>query len=69
MLIRPGLEAADKAGAQTCVEASQTGLPLCMRYQWGPVDEMVIDMILYGEQQETGMALGIVKTMVRGHAA
>ena len=48
MLIRPGLEAADKAGAKTFIEASPSGLPLYLRHGWEPVDEMVIDMRPHG---------------------
>lgn len=48
MLIRPGLEAADKAGAQTYIEASHAGLPLYLKHGWEPVDEMVIDMRPHG---------------------
>ena len=48
MLIRPGLEAADKAGAQTYIEASPDGLPLYLRHGWEPVDKMEIDMEKYG---------------------
>lgn len=48
MLIRPGLEAADKAGAQTYIEASPFGLPLYLRHGWEQVDEMVIDTRPYG---------------------
>ena len=48
MLIRPGLEAADKAGGKTYIEASPAGLGLYMKYGWEPVDELVIDMIPYG---------------------
>ena len=48
MLIRPGLEAADEAGAQTYIEASPSGLPLYLRHGWEQVDEMVIDMTPYG---------------------
>lgn len=48
MLIRPGLEAADKAGAQTYIEASPDGLPLYIKHGWEPVDKMVIDMAKYG---------------------
>lgn len=44
MLIRPGLEDADKAGAQTYIEASPDGLPLYLKHGWEPVDNMVIDM-------------------------
>ncbi|KAF6225891.1 hypothetical protein HO133_009893 [Letharia lupina] len=44
MLIRPGLEDADKAGAQTYIEASPDGLPLYLKHGWEPVDKMVIDM-------------------------
>lgn len=50
MLIRPGLEAADKAGAQTYIEASPAGLPLYLRHGWEQVDEMVINMRPYGGQ-------------------
>ena len=48
MLIRPGLEAADKAGANTFIEASPSGLPLYLRHGWEPVDEIVIDMRPHG---------------------
>ncbi len=48
MLIRPGLEAADKAGMQTYIEASPDGLPLYLRLGWEPVDEMVLEMGKYG---------------------
>lgn len=48
MLIRPGLDAADKAGAQTYIEASPDGLPLYLKFGWEPVDEMVIDMGKHG---------------------
>lgn len=48
MLIRPGLEAADKADAQTYIEASPSGLPLYLKFGWEPVDEMVIDLGKYG---------------------
>ena len=48
MLIRPGLAAADKDGAQTFIEASPDGLPLYLRHGWEPVGEMVIDMRPHG---------------------
>ncbi len=48
MLIRPGLAAADKDGAQTFIEASPAGLPLYLRHGWEPVHEMVIDMRPHG---------------------
>lgn len=48
MLIRPGLEEADKAGAKSYVEASSAGLGLYLKHGWEPVDEMVIDMAKYG---------------------
>ena len=48
MLIRPGLEAADKAGAKTYIEASSKGLGLYLKHGWEPVDELVIDMGQYG---------------------
>lgn len=48
MLIRPGLEAADKAGEQTYIEASPSGLGLYLKHGWKPVDEMVIDMRSHG---------------------
>lgn len=48
MLIRPGLEAADKAGAKTFIEASRSGLPLYLKHGWEPVDEIVIDMRPHG---------------------
>lgn len=48
MLIRQGLEAADKAGAQTYIEATPDGLPLYLKFGWEPVDEMVIDMGRHG---------------------
>ena len=47
-LLRPGLEEADKAGAQTYIEASPAGLPVYLKYGWKIVDEMVIDMRPYG---------------------
>jgi GNAT superfamily N-acetyltransferase len=52
MLIRPGLEAADKAGAQTYIEASLAGLGLYMKHGWEPVDEMVINMRSHGVYDE-----------------
>lgn len=48
MLMRPGLEDADKAGAQTYIEASPDGLPLYLKHGWEPVDKMVIDMGKHG---------------------
>lgn len=48
MLIRPGLEAADKAGAQTFIEASPSGLGLYIKHGWRVVDELVIDMKAHG---------------------
>ncbi|KAL9134539.1 MAG: hypothetical protein Q9175_004275 [Cornicularia normoerica] len=48
MLIRPGLEDADKAGAQTYIEASPDGMPLYLKHGWEPVDKMVIDMGKHG---------------------
>lgn len=48
MLIRPGLAAADKDGAQTFIEASPAGLPLYLRHGWEPVGEMAIDMKPHG---------------------
>lgn len=51
MLIRPGLEAADKAGARAYIEASPSGLPLYVRHGWEKeVDELTIDMTPYGGQ-------------------
>ena len=47
-LIRRGLEAADKDGAQTFIEASPAGLPLYLKHGWEPVDELVIDMRPHG---------------------
>lgn len=48
MLIRPGLEAADKAGAQTYIEASPKGYPLYRKFGWEDVDEIVIDLRPHG---------------------
>ena len=48
MLIRPGLEAADKDGAQTFIEASPAGLPLYLRHGWELVHKMTIDMRPHG---------------------
>ena len=48
LLIAPGLEAADRDGAKTYIEASPTGLPLYLRHGWEPVDEIVIDMKPHG---------------------
>ena len=48
MLIRKGLEDADKAGAQTYIEATPDGLPLYLRHGWEPVEEMELDMAEYG---------------------
>lgn len=47
-LLRPGLEEADKAGAQTYIEASPAGLPVYLKYGWQSVDELAIDMRPYG---------------------
>lgn len=48
MLLQPGLEAADAAGAKTYVEASPAGFPLYLKHGWEQVDEMVVDMRPYG---------------------
>ena len=48
MLIRPGLEAADKADAHTYIEASPAGLGLYLKHGWEVVDELVIDMEKHG---------------------
>ena len=47
-LLQLGLEEADKARAQTYIEASPAGLPVYLKYGWKAVDEMVIDMRPYG---------------------
>lgn len=48
-LLRPGLEDADRAGAETYIEASARGLPVYLKHGWEPVaDEMVLDMDKYG---------------------
>ncbi|KAL9128593.1 MAG: hypothetical protein Q9217_002758 [Psora testacea] len=51
LLIAPGLEAADRAGAQTYIEASPSGLGLYLKHGWEPVDEMVIDMRPHGGKE------------------
>ncbi len=48
MLITPGLEAADRAGAKTYIEASPDGLPLYEKCGWVVVDEMRVDMGRHG---------------------
>lgn len=48
MLIRPGLEAADKDGAQTFIEATPAGLPLYLKHGWELVHKMTIDMRPHG---------------------
>lgn len=50
LLIRPGLDAADRAGAQTYIEASPFGLPLYLRHGWEVVDGMAVDTGPYGGQ-------------------
>ena len=54
MLIRPGLADADRAGAQTYIEASPDGLPLYLKHGWAPVDEMVLDMGKHGAGSSGG---------------
>ena len=49
-LIKPGLEEADRVGAQTYIEASPAGLAVYLKYGWKTVDEMVVDMRPYGGQ-------------------
>ena len=57
ILIRPGLEAADKAGAKTFIEAFSFGLPLYLKHGWEPVDEMVIDIRPHGGHKVTRQKL------------
>ena len=48
MLIRQGLDDADKIGAQTYIEASPDGLPLYLKHGWEPVGELAINMGKHG---------------------
>ena len=48
LLIREGLAAADRDIARTYIEASPAGLELYKRHGWVQVDEIVLDMSLYG---------------------
>ena len=48
MLIRAGLEDADRLGAKAYVEASPDGLPLYLKFGWRIVDEMVLELERFG---------------------
>ena len=60
MLIKEGLDAADRDGARTYIEASSKGLPLYLKYGWEPVGATVIDMKKYG-----GTEVVTEKTLIR----
>ena len=47
-LLKAGLEDADRAQAQTYIEASPAGLPVYLKYGWKIIDEMTVDMTPYG---------------------
>ncbi len=47
-VLRAGLEDADRAGAQTYIEASPAGLPVYLKYGWKSVDGLMIDTQPYG---------------------
>ncbi|KAL9101804.1 MAG: hypothetical protein Q9163_002975 [Psora crenata] len=54
LLIAPGLEAADRAGAQTYIEASTVGFPLYLRLGWEHIDQMALDFSPYGGEKNVG---------------
>ena len=48
LMLVPCLEAADKVGAKTYIEASLAGLPLYLKHGWEPVGATVVDMTPHG---------------------
>ena len=60
MLIKAGLDMADRDNARTYIEASAKGLPLYLRHGWEPVGATTIDMRKYG-----GTEVVVEKTLIR----
>ena len=60
MLIKAGLDMADRDGARTYIEASAKGLPLYLRHGWEPVGATTIDMRKY-----RGAEVVVEKTLIR----
>jgi GNAT superfamily N-acetyltransferase len=52
MLLAPGLELADNANAKTYIEASRKGKELYLKHGWVEVDEMMLDLSVYGGDKE-----------------
>jgi len=50
LLIKAGLDLADRDHARTYIEASAKGLPLYLRHGWEPVGATVVDMRKYGKE-------------------
>lgn len=48
LLIKTGLDLADRDRARTYIEASAKGLPLYLKHGWEPVGATVVDMRKYG---------------------
>ena len=44
MLIRRGLDDADKDNAKTYIEASPAGLPLYVKLGWQEIDRVIVDV-------------------------
>ena len=60
MLIKVGLDMADRDGARTYIEASSKGLPLYLRHGWEPVGATTIDTRKFG-----GTEVMVDKTLMR----
>ena len=60
MLIKAGLDLADRDYAHTYIEASAKGLSLYLRHGWEPVGATTIDMRKYG-----GTEVVVEKTLIR----
>lgn len=60
MLLKPGLETADKEGKRTYIEATREGLGLYVKLGWKQFDELVTDLVPYG-----GTVVGTTTLMMR----
>lgn len=62
MLLAPGLAAADAACAPAYLEASPLGLGLYVRHGWRTVDEIRVNLDIYGYE---GKGWAVEKCMMR----
>jgi len=49
MLVKWGVEKADAVGRKCYLESTPAAYPLYQRYGWADVDEIVLDLVKFGE--------------------